>query len=207
MTWRQRFSRARNGSIGFLLLRRCLFFYFSWLCAKNDTKLTSSVHRLAILEFVVLKIGAFFRAVRYAVVTRYGNVRMRHMSDRMGAIGSLGSFCWTLILSVGLFSLMEEYDVDLVLGGLALVRASEIDFGVAEKPVWFPFNSEDGIVYDPRTFKDPGRSVITHHSIPVQNQDEWRDKEMAVAFAQAALDHYLRDGTDLFHISSLAEQT
>lgn len=40
--------------------------------------LMSRVHRLAMLKFVGLKIGAFFRTVLFGVEPRYGSARMRN---------------------------------------------------------------------------------------------------------------------------------
>lgn len=105
----------------------------------------SQVRRFAMLEFVVLTIGAFFWTVCYGFVKRYGSARMRYESDRTDVIGPLGSRCWTLALSVGLFQLMEEYDADPVMGLLAIERANEIDFGAVKERGWFLFNFEDGI--------------------------------------------------------------
>lgn len=44
-------------------------------------------------------------------------------------IGPSGSYPRTLALSVGLIGLMEEYDIDPVLGLLELARVNEIEFG------------------------------------------------------------------------------
>lgn len=43
-------------------------------------------------------------------------------------------------------------------------------------------------------------------AVLVRYRDEWQYDGMGFAVALAALDRYRRDGTDLFQISSLAEQ-
>lgn len=68
------------------------------------------------LDFVVLATGAFFRTVLHGVLQRYGSAGMRYESGFIRGIGSLDLRCRKLMLSVGLFRLIEEYDVDLVLG-------------------------------------------------------------------------------------------
>lgn len=54
---------------------------------------------------------------------------------------------------MGLFRLMEKYDVDPVLRLFALVCPNEIAFDDAEEPGWFPFHFEDSIVHDSRVFE------------------------------------------------------
>lgn len=94
----------------------------------------SRVSRLAILKFVVLTISAPFRTVRIVVVPGYSTARIRDETDCIGVFGLLDSRFWTLALSVGIFRLMEEYDVDSVLDLLALSRGNEIEFGVVDEP-------------------------------------------------------------------------
>lgn len=132
---------------------------------------------------------------------------MRYESDLIGVIGRLDSCCWTLAQSTGKFGLMDEYDMDPKLRLLALALANMIDFGVPEEPDWFLINLEDSIVYDLRTFEDPGRSVLTYLAVPVCYEERWRDDGMGAAFAQAILDRYHRDGTNLFQIPSFAKQS
>lgn len=63
---------------------------------------------------------------------------------------------------------MEEYDVDVVLGLLSLVPATEISFRVAGEPSWFQLSFEDSIVYDLKVFDDPGRFSIAHTAVPLR---------------------------------------
>lgn len=130
------------------------------------------MRRLAILEFVVLTIGTFFWKLCFRVVPMNGSARMRYESHCKGAIDPLGLRCWAMMLSVGLYRLMKKYDVDPVIGLFALARANEIDIGVADEPVWFPFNFEDRIVCDPGAFEDPGHSIVMHLWDPVRYGDE-----------------------------------
>lgn len=59
---------------------------------------------------------SFFRAVFFGALPKNGSARVRYAIDRIRVIGPLVSRFWTLVLSVGLFCLMKEYDVDSVLG-------------------------------------------------------------------------------------------
>lgn len=63
------------------------------------------------------------------------------------------------------------YDVDPVLCLLALACGDEIGFGVAEKQGWLTFNFENSIVYDLKTFDNPGRFLITHPAVFLRYQD------------------------------------
>lgn len=58
------------------------------------------------------------------------------------------------------FWLMEEYDVVLVVDLLALGRAIEIDFGIADDPGRFSIFFKYSIVYYLRVFED--RALFTH---------------------------------------------
>lgn len=60
-------------------------------------------------------------------------------------------------------------------------------------------------MYNLWVFKDPGLSAVMRSAVPLRYQDEWRDDEPGVAFAQAAIDRYYRDGSDLFQIPGLSE--
>lgn len=57
-----------------------------------------------------------FWTASYDVGPGYGGARMRYERSHLGMIGWLGIRCWAQALSVGLFSVMEVYDVDLMLG-------------------------------------------------------------------------------------------
>lgn len=91
------------------------------------------------LVLVALKIETFFRAVCDDVVSRYGSTKMRYESDHTGKRGSFIFRWWTLSLSLRLFQLVDEHDVDLELCYLASARANAIDFVVAEEPGWLSF--------------------------------------------------------------------
>lgn len=52
--------------------------------------LTCRVRRLAMLEYVVLAVGAFFQTVCCGVEPRYDSVDMRNESDCIGVIGPFG---------------------------------------------------------------------------------------------------------------------
>lgn len=119
--------------------------------------MTSLVLHLARSDFVVLTIGAFFPTAHFGVVPRCGNTRMRYENDRTGVTTSFGLRFWALALSVGLFRLMAEYDVDLVLGLLASAQSNEINLCVADEPGWFLLSFKDSVVYELRTFEDPKR--------------------------------------------------
>lgn len=102
---------------------------------------------------------------------------------------------------------MKEYDLDSVLNLHPLARANEIDSGVVDEPDGSPIIFENSIVYNQSAFADPEHYAVTYPAVPVSYQNEWRDDGMCVAFAQAALDQYCCEGTDLFHIPRLAEQS
>lgn len=70
---------------------------------------------------------------------------------------------------------MEVYDLDPILGLLALPHANDIDFSVTDEPDWFPFNIEGSFVYDQRAFPDSKRSATTHLAVPARYRNEWRD--------------------------------
>lgn len=86
------------------------------------------------LELVVLTIGTFFRKVRYGLIPRYESAMKQYKSDRIGMIGPLSWPFWTLALKVGIFWLMEKYDVHPVLVLVAVACADEINFKVADIP-------------------------------------------------------------------------
>lgn len=90
--------------------------------------------RLTMLEFVLLTIGAFFETVCDAVVPRYARARMRYKGDPIDVNGLSGFGCWTLAVSVELFWMMEEFDVDPIPGLLGLARSNGIDLDGAEGP-------------------------------------------------------------------------
>lgn len=79
---------------------------------------------------------------------------------------------------------MKKYDVDPVLGVLALAHANKIDFSFTEKSGWFTCNFEISIVYDLRALKDPGRSIFTYPAVPVCYSVEYCEDVMGVASAQ-----------------------
>lgn len=150
------------------------------------------------LKFVVLKIGAFFRAVCHSVLTRYGSARMRCKSDHNTLIGPLRSYYWKLALRIRLCLLMEMYGSDSVMCLLSLARANEIDFDVAEELSWFAFNFKDSIAYGLRAFEDLGRSAFMYSEVSVLYIEEWRENGMDFALAQWSSVQYRRDRTDLF---------
>lgn len=67
---------------------------------------------------------------------------------------------------------MQKYDVDSVYGLLLIARSTEIDFGDAEEPGWFPFIFENNIMYYLWACEDPRRSVVTHPGVPVRCREE-----------------------------------
>lgn len=145
-----------------------MLLFFLELLARDDQSLTSRVHRLAMLEFIVLMVGALFRTVCHGVIPMHGTAWMRYESDRISVIGLLGLCFWKLALRVERFFPMEEYDVDLVPGLLASALANEIDSGVQEEPDSFSFNFEDSLMYDHRAFENLGRSATKHLAVPVR---------------------------------------
>lgn len=56
-------------------------------------------------------------------------------------------------------------------------------------------------------FQDLGRSAVAHPAVAVRYRYKWRDGEMGIAFAQAAVDEYRRDDTDVFQFPGLLEQS
>lgn len=110
------------------------------------TSLTPRVRRLIVLKFVFLTIGAFFWTARHGLVPRYASAMMRYGSGQVDVIGQLGLRCGTLALSTGLFRLIQESGVNAVLVLLALERANEIDFNIADESGCFPFNFENSFV-------------------------------------------------------------
>lgn len=97
--------------------------------------------------------------------------------------------------------------MDHLLGLLTMARANEIDFGVAVEQGGFAFNFEDSIVDNVKVFENPGRSVVAYSAVPVHYRDPWREDRMGIVFAQAALDRYVCDSTNLFQVSSSMEQS
>lgn len=71
---------------------------------------------LAILESMILTIDAFFLTVFLGVEPRFETARMLCEKDRVDMTGSLGVLCCTLPLSVGLFQLLGENNLDLEFG-------------------------------------------------------------------------------------------
>lgn len=122
--------------------------YFSRLLATNRKPLTSRVHFLTMQLFVIFSIGSVFQIVCCGVVPRYAKARMRYKYDRISGMGSIGFRCWALALSVRQFLLIEEYDVETVLGQFAKADANEINFNVAIEPRLLGFNSNYNILYD-----------------------------------------------------------
>lgn len=175
--------------------------------ASNDTSLTSRARCLAMLEFVFLTIAALLRTVCLCVVLRLASARMRYESDCICVIGPFELRCWVLAVSAELYWLMEEHDVDPVLGLLALERANKINFGVANKPGWLWFNFMDSIVYNLREVKNTGHFSVAHPAVLVRYWNGWRDAGMGAAFSQAAFDRYRSDSAVLFRIPSLRNST
>lgn len=64
--------------------------FLSRLLPRVDSSLTSQGRRLAMLELVVLTVGAFFRTARFGVVPSYGSVTMHYESALIGLTGSFG---------------------------------------------------------------------------------------------------------------------
>lgn len=71
----------------------------------NDVSLTSRVHCLLMLEFVILTVSTFFLTVCFGAVSRYGSAKIRFESDHIGLIGpwfvefvlqDLGADRWTI---------------------------------------------------------------------------------------------------------------
>lgn len=75
---------------------------------------------------------------------------MWYESYRIGTTGPTGLLCCTLSFSVGLFRLIKECDVDLLLEILTLVCADKILVKIADASCSFPFNYEDSIESDQR---------------------------------------------------------
>lgn len=71
------------------------------------------------------------------------------------------------MLSTRLFWLMEKYDVDLVLGLLAITRANDISIDVADKSGLFLSILEESTLYHLTVLEDPRRSASTHPAFPV----------------------------------------
>lgn len=103
---------------------------------------------MAMLEFTVLTICAFFSTARFGAVPGYASERMRYNNDFLGVVGSIDLGCWKLALSVGLFLIMEKYDIDPVMSLLALLRTDKINFVVAKKTGLLSFRLEDSIELD-----------------------------------------------------------
>lgn len=115
---------------------------------------------------------------------------------------------------------MEEDDVDPALGLLAIARANEIKFSVANEPVWFPFSFKDRIVHNLSVLEHPGRTSITHPAVPVRYCVGWRDEGTSIVallvsitplngcfLCSRGLERYCHDGTDLFQIPSNSKQS
>lgn len=107
-----------------------------------------------------------------------------------------------MALNIGLFQLTEEFDVDPILGPLSLECANDFDFGVIDKPVWFPFIYEDSIVFNLKELEDPGALLLHILRLLSFRESSGRDGRMGVAFAQAVVGQYQGNGTDLFQILS-----
>lgn len=66
---------------GFLVATPMCISHSSRLLARDNTSLRSRVCGLAMLEFVVLRIDAFFRTVCYGVVPMYSNAKIPYEID------------------------------------------------------------------------------------------------------------------------------
>lgn len=62
-------------------------------------------------------------------------------------------------------------------------------------------------MYNSWAFEDPRRPADTHFVVPVCFRDKELDSKMGFDFAQAVLDQFRRDGSDLLPISSCLEQS
>lgn len=191
----------------FLLALPFFISYVSVLLDRGGMSLTSRGGWFAMLKFLVLSIGAFFRTFCCGVLPRNGSKGIRYEKYCEGVIGLSGSCCWTLVVSAGLFQLIAEYDADAILGLLAVARAIMIYIGVAEERSRFPINFEDSILYDLSVLEDPGRSDIFQAAVSMCYRDELCDNGSGGAFTRMALDHYRRDRTKLFQVPSLAQQS
>lgn len=58
--------------------------------------------------------------------------------------------------------------MDPILGLLALAHAMKIDFGVAEKLGWTPYNFEDSVVYYLMALEDIVCSATKYPAVPVR---------------------------------------
>lgn len=93
------------------------------------------------LKLVVLMSGAFFWTVRYGIIPGYGSARMLYDSNRIGMIAVVMLSVRAKLLTT--IWLIKKYDVDPILVLLAIARANDTNFGVAEEPSWLLFNFED----------------------------------------------------------------
>lgn len=80
--------------------------------------------------------------------------------NRKGVIGSLASRSWTLALIVGQLQVVEEYNLDLVPGLLALASAIEIYLSITDEPSWFLLKFQDSIVYNLGHSKTSGALLL-----------------------------------------------
>lgn len=143
---------------------------------------TSRMRKLKILEFVISTIVAFFRTVCYDVMPKSSSLKMWYDGHCEGMTGRLG-FCFCMLaLSAELLRLMEEYDVDPLLGIFASARVNEIDLNVADVPRWVSFLFGDSIEYNLMEFENPGRSSITHPALSVRYRDQCPYDRICVAF-------------------------
>lgn len=77
----------------FLVATMLCFSYLPCLSARNDTSLTSRVYGLAMLNCVVLTVGASFLTPCFSAVPRYGSARTQQTSDRTDMTGRSGLRC------------------------------------------------------------------------------------------------------------------
>lgn len=103
------------------------------------------VRRLASLKCAVLTMGAFCWTDRFGIVQQYSRARTRYENDRIGDIDPLGSRYLTLGLSVGLFWLIKEDEVDPMFRLCALSRAYGIDFDLASRTALCTFSGDSRI--------------------------------------------------------------
>lgn len=160
------------------------------------------------LKFVVLtdRVSFSFEQFASSCCEKHASARMHLSEDLRGVTGLLCHLVWTLILSIELFWLMNEYEMIPVLALGILLRVNQINFHVVNKPGWFLSSFRDSIMYDGKILKLTRRTSITHSAVSVRYQDKRRDNGFRLAFNQAALDQYRRNGTDLYQISSTVEQ-
>lgn len=148
----------------------------------------------------------FLRVVCLEATSRFANGRINSTCESHGATVSLRDCIWKLPLKSCILRLMEHFDVDPVLGMLAIARLYEVVSGAKACLGCNPYSFAISVVKRAPEYTDISRGgLFLCLEIRVLFGADWSREIIRPYFAEAVLSQYKANGDRINAIPSLVE--